>query len=281
MLDSGHNLDHLRRYPNPLVRNGPRNLQWSGGTIRDMSWTATQPAAIDHSWSIEFAENRQKSQTETWLVQALEHVARHETHAAQAVTIWLPQVDDAEDEILAGAGFTPYRDLWQLRIDLPATATDLVTRAFTSEDADAFLSVNNRAFSWHPEQSGMTHEDLEQRQQEVWYRTDDFRMVDIDGRLAGFNWLKVHRPEEGSPFDPPMGEIYVIAVDPDFHGRGLGTDLALAGLAHLHQSGLTRAMLYVESDNHAANRVYERIGFTRAQTNRAYARPTPTETAPS
>ena len=46
-----------------------------------------------------------------------------------------------------------------------------------------------------------------------------------DGRLAGFCWTKVHDDEE-----PPLGEIYVIAVDPDFVGRGLGRALTVAGL---------------------------------------------------
>ena len=36
-------------------------------------------------------------------------------------------------------------------------------------------------------------------------------------QLAGFCWTRVH-----AEHDPPLGEIYVIAVDPDFKGRGLG-----------------------------------------------------------
>ena len=44
-----------------------------------------------------------------------------------------------------------------------------------------------------------------------------------------------------------------------------------AGLDYLQASGLTTAMLYVESDNDAANRVYSRLGFTRHHTDRAYA----------
>ena len=70
--------------------------------------------------------------------------------------------------------------------------------------------------------------------------------------------------------DERLGEIYVIAVDPDFHGKGLGGPMTRAGLDWLADRGLTTAMLYVESDNDAAIRTYERIGFARHATNRAY-----------
>ena len=66
------------------------------------------------------------------------------------------------------------------------------------------------------------------------------------------------------------GNVCVIGLDPDFHGRGLGGPMTLAGLEWLASQGLTLANLYVESDNHPANATYERLGFERHATNRAY-----------
>jgi mycothiol synthase len=184
-----------------------------------------------------------------------------------AVDLWIEEVERADDQLATDRGFEASRELWQLRCALPAVDPDLEVRRFEPEDAEEFLAVNNRAFSWHPEQGGMTLDDLASRQAESWYDPAGFLVHDVDGRMAGFCWTKVHEDTE-----PPMGEIYVIAVDPDFHGQGLGAPLTLAGLAHLSEAGLTIGMLYVESDNDAANTVYERIGFTRHHANRVYRR---------
>lgn len=181
---------------------------------------------------------------------------------------WINGVSEADDTGPEDAGFSSYRDLWQLRMALPTNRpSTLVTRPFTNDDSAAFLEVNNRAFSWHPEQGGMTQRELDAKLGEEWFDTAGFRLYEQDGQLAGFCWTRVHNDE-----DPPLGEIYAIAIDPAFHGRGLGAPMTLAGLDHLAAEGLNTAILYVESDNSAANATYERIGFKRHMVNRAYQR---------
>ena len=182
--------------------------------------------------------------------------------------MWIRHVAEGDDAAARSHGFEPNRDLWQLRCRLPAELSGLPTRAFRIDDMDEFVAVNNRAFHWHPEQGGLTADDVRDRMAEPWFNADGFRLHHREGRLAGFCWTKVH-PDHA----PPLGEIYVIAVDPDFGGRGLGGPMTLAGLEWLSDSGLTVGMLYVESDNHPANAVYRRIGFMHHHTDRAYRRP--------
>src|SRR5436305_395896 len=79
------------------------------------------------------------------------------------------------------------------------------------------------------------------RAAQPWFDPDGFLLHERDGALAGFCWTKVH-----PGYDPPLGEIYVIAVHPDFQGQGLGRALAVAGLDWLADRGLGTAMLYVD-----------------------------------
>ena len=83
----------------------------------------------------------------------------------------------------------------------------------------------------------------------------------------------MHGAVTGTDHDhPPVGEVYVVGVDPSERGRGLGPALTLLGLQHLRERGLPEVMLYVDEDNVAARRVYERLGFTRAMTDVCFTR---------
>ncbi len=67
-----------------------------------------------------------------------------------------------------------------------------------------------------------------------------------------------------------MGEIYVIGVDPDFHGRGWGRALTEAGFDWLAAQGLTVGMLYVDAANVAAVSLYRAMGLTVDHVDRSY-----------
>jgi mycothiol synthase len=137
-------------------------------------------------------------------------------------------------------------------------------------DEEAWLAVNRRAFAHHPEQSRMTRTDLEQREAEPWFDPAGFFLAERSGSLAGFHWTKVH-PSGGSD-GGPIGEVYVVGVDPAGQGGGLGKALTIAGLAHLRARGLAEVMLYVDGDNTAAARLYEGLGFGRWHIDVMYQR---------
>lgn len=183
-------------------------------------------------------------------------------------SVWVDHPADGTDADLARLGLQPQRDLYRMERSLPMEQrTDIETRSFVvGQDEAAWIDVNNRAFAWHREQSGWDMEMVLERQAEDWFDPDGFLVHEIDGKLAAFCWTKVHADEE-----PPSGEVYVIAVDPDFHGRGLGRALTLAGYQHLESDGITRGILYVDADNTPAVTLYRDIGLEVAVVRRLYA----------
>ena len=180
--------------------------------------------------------------------------------------IWIEDAQMDDDKLLNSIGFSSYRDLWQMRCKFPPNGEGIPTRPFIcGVDDEAFLEVNARAFSWHPEQGSLDLSKLDDLFKEEWFNDEGFLLLEVKNRLAGFCWTKIHH--QG---DLTVGEIFAIAVDPDFHGRGFGKPLTISGLNYLANVGADLGMLYVEADNIPAIRIYEDIGFTHFCTNRAY-----------
>ncbi|SFF59277.1 mycothiol synthase [Blastococcus tunisiensis] len=187
--------------------------------------------------------------------------------------------------LLRPHGFTRARVLLQMRLpDLAAADLDQrpalpdgvqVLPFSPGRDEEAWVRVNSRAFAWHPEQGRMTRQDLERRETEPWFDPDGFLMAwrgepGDDGVLLGSHWTKVH--PSGDVADEPVGEIYVLGIDPDAQGMALGRALTDLGLVHLRERGLRQVLLYVEEDNTAAVRLYESRGFRRFAVDVAWHR---------
>jgi mycothiol synthase len=198
--------------------------------------------------------------------------------AGRGVRVWAHGDLPAAAALAKSAGFTRVRSLWQLRMSLkdsaipgPAYPAGVTVRTFRpGTDEEAWLAVNHRAFAHHPEQGSWTSDDLRLREEEAWFDPAGFFLAERDGQLAGFHWTKVHA--HGGENGEPIGEVYVVGVDPGQQGGGLGRALTLAGLAHLRDRGLADVMLYVDEDNAAAVRMYMALGFTRWSADVMYRR---------
>jgi mycothiol synthase len=208
----------------------------------------------------------------TALVSALTAAA-----AGRGIRIWAHGDLPAAGEFAKTTSFTRVRELWQMLLpaDVPVPEPTLpagvTLRTFVpGADEEAWLAVNRRAFAHHPEQGGWTRVDLELREAEPWFDPAGFFLAERSGELVGFHWTKVH-PSGGSD-GGPIGEVYVVGVDPAGQGGGLGKTLTIAGLAHLRARGLAEVMLYVDGDNAPATRLYTGLGFARWHTDVMYKR---------
>ena len=209
--------------------------------------------------------------------------------------------------LAASLGFRRSRVLLQLRRPLSTPLPEVVLpegvrlRTFRpGEDEQAWTELNNRAFADHPDQGGWAVDEVRLREQEPWFDPAGFFLAERDdhgqARLVGFHWTKVHgghgadephehpdgaadhhgHDQEAHDHEhhdhPPIGEVYIVGVDPSEQGRGLGPALTLTGLRSLQERGLADVLLYVDESNVAAVKTYTRLGFERHATDVLYRR---------
>jgi mycothiol synthase len=203
-------------------------------------------------------------------------------HSADGrLRLWAHGEQAGAAELAGSLGFTRSRVLLQLRRSLyaplprPDVPAGIAIRPFrVGTDEDAWLDVNARAFAALQDQGRWTRRDLDLRIAEPWFSADGFLMAWQVGpgadRLVGFHWTKVHGG--GHDGHEPIGEVYVVGVDPAAQGLGLGRALTLAGLHHLRSLDLAQAMLYVDSDNTAAIDLYRGLGFAHWDTDVLFRR---------
>jgi mycothiol synthase len=196
-------------------------------------------------------------------------------------------------------------------VDEPRLPPGVSLRTFVpGQDEADWILLNARAFAGHPEQGKWTRADLEHREAAPWFDPDGFFLAERDGHLAGFHWTKIHKPEAAQPdaghaetgqpgggqpetgqsrtgqpgtgqpgtgqpgtgpTGEPVGEVYVVGVDPAEQGTGLGRALTLAGLRYLQKRNMPAVMLYVDGENAAAIRLYSSLGFAHTATDVMYA----------
>lgn len=207
--------------------------------------------------------------------------------------LWAHGEHPAAAALAEAMGFRRSRALWQMRRSLyapvaaPAWPPGVDVRTFEpGRDDEAWVRLNAAAFADHPEQGRWTVDDLHRRMREPWFDPAGFFLAERGDRLVGFHWTKVHggdgdsdghdrldgpHAHEGHGHEP-IGEVYVVGVDPAEQGTGLGKALTLEGLHHLRHRGLPAAMLYVDADNEPAIRLYTRLGFTHWETDVMFSR---------
>jgi mycothiol synthase len=211
--------------------------------------------------------------------------------------LWAHGEQSGAAPLAQSLGFRRSRTLWQMRRSLfaaipdPAWPAGVHVRSFLPGlDDDEWVALNAKAFVALPDQGAWTLDDLHLRMREPWFDAAGFLVaVDDQDRMLGFHWTKVHGADahrhghvqahdhehadgdathhggrdEAPHGHDPIGEVYVVGVDPDQHGRGLGRALTLAGLQHLRARGLPDAMLFVDAQNVSAIGLYASLGFTR------------------
>ena len=132
-----------------------------------------------------------------------------------------------------------------IRLSLRAWAPvfDSIEQAMDSDVYQEFYP------DWRVSQQKAVEEVCADADTKVWVAIDS-------GSTVGFVAVKLHSQSS-------MGEIYMIAVDPDYQRRGIGTALMEFALDWMKAAGMSVAMVETGGDpGHAPARcTYEKAGF--------------------
>jgi len=133
-----------------------------------------------------------------------------------------------------------------IRLSLRAWAPvfDSIQKAMNAEVYRAFYPDN-----WRMSQQKAVEEVCAAKDTHVWVAIDS-------GATVGFVVVKLHSEDS-------LGEVYMVAVDPDFQGCGIGSALMEFALNWMKDAGMSIAMVETGGDRgHApARRTYEKAGF--------------------
>ena len=144
-------------------------------------------------------------------------------------------------------------------------------RPFDDRDAEAVVDLSLR--TWAPvfaslervlgsDVFGRLHPDWRQDQRRAVEdvcaaKKDRVWVAEVGASAVGFVAVEVYDLERS------IGEISMLAVDPDYQGGGIGTALTEFALDRLKDSGMTVAMVETGGDpgHAAARRTYEKAGY--------------------
>jgi len=109
--------------------------------------------------------------------------------------------------------------------------------------ADAYTGLSDALFE---KQFGTDEQVIAARQFYL-----DFRGLSIGTASAWF-----------CPGEPEVGRVHWVAIDPEFHRRGLSKPLVTAVLGRMRELGHSRATLDTDSRRPVAIALYEKFGFS-------------------
>lgn len=179
-------------------------------------------------------------------------------------------------KVLTRLGFKCVRKYNELRLtasvlNLPQTPDNQIApRSLRNGEEIILTDLQNRCFagSWgyHPN----TVEAINYRMNSSGCSPQDVILIYQEDRPISYCWTEITPPSTSS--NKRAGRIYMIGVDPDYRGRGLGRKVLVTGLTHLKNKGAEIIELTVDSTNHVACSLYRTIGFTKRATSLWYER---------
>ncbi len=192
-------------------------------------------------------------------------------HRAKKLEAKVAHVNIAEDNevaerVLSKLGFKSVRRFLKLRLALDKVRRQdidqavLECRHLRCGEENKLTKIQNRCFAgtW-----GYKPNPVE----EIIYRTnlsncspEDIVLTYDGDKVFGYCWTEITYKGEAANGERE-GRIYMLGVDPDYRGMGVGKKVLLGGLNYLRSKGIQVAELTVDSENKVACALYWSVGF--------------------
>jgi len=199
------------------------------------------------------------------------------THRARELGMKVALVNIAKGNVdaksvLSKLGFRFVRRFLQLRLDMAKVhwqgidRTALPYRHLQRGEEDKLTQIQNHSFA------GSWGYNLNTVEEIIYYTSltnccpEDIILACDGDKIIGYCWTRItYETATGGR----KGEIFMLGVDPDYRGRGVGKGVLLAGLSYLKSKGLQVAELTADSKNQAACALYRSVGF-KVRTSRLW-----------
>ena len=171
--------------------------------------------------------------------------------------------------LFEGAGFAEVNRQLQMRLDLRdlvagESAPSHVVRHLREGEEALITDLQNKAFAGSWGFAPNVPEELRYRLRMSGSRHEDALILEVDGKPSAYCWTKIqNQGGQRAQGGQPVGLIWMIGVDPEMRGLGLGRAMLLASVDYLSRQGAESVELDVYADNAPAVGLYEATGFRR------------------
>jgi mycothiol synthase len=169
-------------------------------------------------------------------------------------------------QLLTKMGFAFVRRFLELRLDLSKTPLPEISqicprcRPLQPGEEERLTQLQNRSFTGSWGYNANTVEGIIYRIHLPSCSAGDIILAFDSDKPIGYCWTRITFWKNKTPGEC-AGRIYMLGVDPDYQGRGLGRQLLLVGLSYLKRKGLRVVELTVDSENKVACALYKSVGF--------------------
>jgi mycothiol synthase len=181
------------------------------------------------------------------------------------VHVNIPEDNLGARKLFANMGFRCIRRFLEMDLDLsrprvPMGRVSPRCRHLKIGEEDKLVRIQNRSFADTWGFNPNTVEEIAYRLRLPNCGPEDVLLACDGDTVVGYCWTRLYvgkdKPKRGG-----KGRIYMLGVDPNHRGKGIGKDVLLAGLSYLRGRNLGIVELTVDSKNEAARALYRSGGF--------------------